>query len=199
MTTPCFCFFVKEYVTVARPVDLHEKIVEVPTTRTVQTLIPKIQVREVVKTIPKEEIQYEEKVVEIPHRKIMDKYVEVPVVSGTEMKYVPKVEVRERTIKMTKPEIQWVEKIIEVPQIKEVVRYVESDRNVETVIRYVPKRKGVAPGEISDVSMIHHEPAYSELRPPQPVPHITGAQPGVHTPRSFVPLAQTEGQRVSTG
>lgn len=189
-----------EYVTVARPVDLHEKVVEVPTTRTVQTLVPKIQVREVVKTIPKEEIEYEKKIVEIPHQKIVDKYVEVPIVSGTEIKYVPKVEVRERTVKMTKPEIKWVEKVIEVPQIKEVVRYIESDKNVETVIRYVPKRKDGAPAEIPDVSMMQHTPAYAELKHPpvEMAPRISGAPPGVHTPRAFVPLAQTEGRRPQT-
>lgn len=123
----------------ARPVDYNETVYEVPTTRTVRTFIPKIQVREVVKTIPSLDTQWEEEKVEVPHKKIIDKYVEVPMVSGTEVKYVPKVEVRERIIETSKPEVKWVEKLIEVPQVKEVVRYIESNSNIETVIRYVAK------------------------------------------------------------
>lgn len=176
-----------EYVTVARPIDLLEKVYEIPTTRTVQTLIPKVQVREIVKTIEKEVPQYVEKHVEILHQKIVDKYVEVPVLSGTEVKYIPKVEVRERTIRTTKPEIKWLEKYIEVPQIKEVVRYVESDKNVETVIRYVPKGSG-------EITVVEHEPAHLEE-----YPQISGTPPGVNTPKGLVSLAQTAGKPVSAG
>lgn len=141
----------QEYVTVARPVDFHEKVYEVPSQRHIQTFVPKIQVREVTKTIPKPEPDYIERRMEIPHTKIVDKYVEVPVKSGTEVKYVPRVEVRERTVKVSKPEIKWVEKVIEVPQVKEVVRYIESDTNVEQVIRYVPKGEAdVSPTELAE-------------------------------------------------
>lgn len=153
----------------ARPVDYHEKIYEVPTIQNVQTFVPKIQVREVVRTIPKDEIKWQETRVEIPHEKIIDKYVEVPVVAGTEVKYVPKVEVRERIVETSKPEIKWVEKIIEIPQVKEVVRYIESDKNVETVIRYVPKGKagleGPAGGPSIDVE--YHEKALKERVMPE--------------------------------
>lgn len=149
----------------ARPVDFHEKVYEVPTVRRVQTFVPKVQVREVVRTIPKEETKWEEKKIEVRHQKIVDKYVEVPIVSGTEVKYVPKVEVRERIVQTSKPEIKWVEKIIEIPQIKEVVRYVESDKNVETVIRYVSKGQGgdLLPGGPGDqIDIRAFDPALKE-------------------------------------
>jgi hypothetical protein len=131
---------------------MHEKILEVPTKRTIQTLVPNIQVREVVKTIPKEEIEYDNKIIPIHHKQVIDKYVEVPVTTGVETKYVPKVEIQERTVKVSKPEVKWIENVVERPQVKEVVRYIESDRNVETVIRYVPKKNEYILKDIPDVN-----------------------------------------------
>lgn len=164
----------------ARPVDVHEKVYDVPKVRTVQTYLPKVRVREVVKTIPKEEIVWEAKHVELPHQKMIDKYVEVPVVSGSEIKYVPKVEVRERVIETSVPEIKWVEKVIEVPQVKEVVRYIESDKNVETVIRYVPKGYDSTAGQPGAPS--------KALDAAQPSP-ARDQRRDILTPRSTVPIS----------
>jgi len=129
-----------EVVTVQRPVDVHESVYEVPLVKDVQKFVPKITVHEINREVHKKVVEYDDKVVEVPQKRIVDRYVEVPVVEGPPIeKRVPKIELVERTVETEQPIIKWKEKIIEVPKVHEVVRYVESGTEVEQVIRYVPK------------------------------------------------------------
>jgi len=131
-----------EVIQVARPTDIVTHTVEVPVVQELTTIVPKIQVRETVRHVERDEPQYIEKYVDIEHQKIVDTYVEKEVIEGETVKYVPKIDVHERKVLVTKPEVKWIEKFVDIPQIREVVRYVHSDSNVEQVIRYVPKGEG---------------------------------------------------------
>lgn len=139
-----------EILQIARPVDVHTHKVEIPVQQEIRTVVPKVQIRETVKQIQKDEPTYIEKPVDVIHQKVVDTYVEKPILSGTTVKYIPKVDVHERKVLITKPEVKWVERYVDIPQIKEVVRYVESDSNVEQVIRYVPKGVVASPQPSKD-------------------------------------------------
>eukprot|EP00915_Cephaloidophora_sp_WS-2016_P003158 GHVH01004250.1.p1 GENE.GHVH01004250.1~~GHVH01004250.1.p1 ORF type:complete len:537 (-),score=98.69 GHVH01004250.1:9-1619(-) len=146
-----------ETVVVQRPIDVTEKIYEIPLVKEVQSFVPKVTVHEVNRDIHKRVLEYEDIVTEIPQKRIIDRYVEVPVVDGPPIeKRVPKIELIERTVEAHQPVIKWNERIIEVPKVHEVVRYIDSGTEIEQVIRYVPK--GPLPTEHYEELMQDHYP-----------------------------------------
>ncbi|KAK6590049.1 articulin family [Cryptosporidium xiaoi] len=85
---------------------------EIPLVKLVETVVPDIEVKEVVRTVPRIVPEYKEKVVEVPVIKTVEKIVEEPMVRYN-VKYVPKEEIVEKVV--TKPVIEYktVEKIVE--------------------------------------------------------------------------------------
>jgi len=134
----------KEYsetveVTLPRTVDVTERFHENMIDKRVDRFLPAVNVAEITREIPIEKIEYDDTIVEIPQKKIIDKYVEVPVLEEPPIiKRVPLVETIEREVKSDIPMTKIIDKIVEVPRVHEVVRYVESGTEVEQIIRYVP-------------------------------------------------------------
>jgi len=126
-------------VTLPRRVEITQDIIKKNLVKDVETFQPKIQVQEIVRTVPIKKIEYEEEIEYVEHQHIVDRYEEVPVPNGKVIeKKVPQIEVINRKIEAEKPIIKWNEKIVEIPEVHEVVRYVEEGTEVEQVIKYVP-------------------------------------------------------------
>lgn len=84
----------------------------IPLVKLVETVVPDVEVKEVVRTVPRIVPEYREKVVEVPVIKTVEKIIEDPVVRYN-VKYVPKEEIVEKVV--TKPVVEYktVEKIVE--------------------------------------------------------------------------------------
>ncbi|KAL7067227.1 hypothetical protein ACR3K2_23280 [Cryptosporidium serpentis] len=94
------------------PEDQSSATIEIPLVKRVETVVPDIEVKEVVRTVPRVIPEYREKVVEVPVIKTVEKIVEEPVVRYN-VKYIPKEEIVEKVV--TKPVIEYktVEKVVE--------------------------------------------------------------------------------------
>ena len=126
-----------QQVPVFRTIQVQERIVEIPQIHIVKEYVPKIEIVERVREVPKIEIQIVEKIVEVPQVQYVDKYVDKIEVREVE-RFVPKIEVVEVVREVPKMEYQVVEKIVEVPQIQYVDKVVEVTQ-IKEVVRHVPK------------------------------------------------------------
>ena len=147
-----------QQVPVVRTVQLRERIIEIPQIHVVKEYVPKLEIVERIKEVPKIEIQVVEKVIEVPQVQFVDKYVDKVEVREVE-RYVPKIEVIEIVREVPKIEYEIVEKIVEVPQIQYIDRIVEVPQKRE-VLKHVPKL------EIVDV------PIKREVKVPKPEKRI---------------------------
>ncbi|GIX65716.1 inner membrane complex protein 1f, putative [Babesia caballi] len=120
-----------------RPVEIVEKVVEVPVVHHVDTYVPKKEIQEIESFVKKPYTKYVDKIVEVPEVHYSDKVVEVPEYHEI-TKTVTKVEVQERIKYMPKVEVKIVPKYVEVPVVKVVDRYEEYEE-VEEVIKEVEK------------------------------------------------------------
>ncbi|KAK1939501.1 putative membrane skeletal protein [Babesia divergens] len=124
-----------------RPVEVVEKIVEVPVVHHVDTYVPKKEVQEIESFVRTPYTKYVDKFVEVPEIHYNDKIVEVPEYHEV-TKTVQKVEIQERIKYVPKMEVKVVPKYVEVPVVKIVDRYEEYEE-VEEVIKHVEKREVV--------------------------------------------------------
>jgi len=108
---------VEVQIPVMRPVEVREKIVEVPVIQTVEKLVPKIEIREVIKRIPKIEQKLVEKLVEVPQIKLVDKFVSVDQIHEV-VKHIPKIRIQEVIREVPKMEIHTITKPVEVPVVQ---------------------------------------------------------------------------------
>lgn len=154
------------YVPMINQTIRRNRIVEVPEVHVIEKFVPKITFQDVIKKVPKTEVQWVEKIVEVPEVKVVDKIVEVPQIHQVQ-RFVPRVEIQEVVRHVPKyhvqkiekyvevPQIQVVEKFVEVPQIHEVIKYQEKIKFVDVPverIRRVPKV------EVKIVEKIRHVP-----------------------------------------
>jgi len=114
--------------------------VDLPELRTVDKFVevPEIEIQEVVKNVPK--YQYVENVVTVPRREVqyVERVVEVPEVH--QIVEVPRIEYQEVIRTIPKKEVQQVEKVVEVPETITTERIVEvPEFEVQEVVRTVPK------------------------------------------------------------
>ncbi|ORM40505.1 uncharacterized protein BXIN_1943 [Babesia sp. Xinjiang] len=120
-----------------RPIEVVDKVVEVPAVHHVDTYVPKKEIQEIESIVKKPYIKYVDKIVEVPEVHYTDKIVEVPEYHEI-TKTVTKVEVQERVKYMPKVEVKVVPKYVEVPVIKIVDKYEEYEE-VEEIIKEVEK------------------------------------------------------------
>jgi len=117
--------------------EIKSQIIEVPVIEETVRHVRKIEVVEVEKKVPKYEIEYVERVVEIPQIKIVEQYEEYEVVQEV-AKYVPKKEFvsvpREVIRYEPKIETTFVEKIVEVLSRDQIIEI----RKPYTVDQAVP-------------------------------------------------------------
>eukprot|EP00931_Biecheleriopsis_adriatica_P033583 TRINITY_DN19491_c0_g1_i1.p1 TRINITY_DN19491_c0_g1~~TRINITY_DN19491_c0_g1_i1.p1 ORF type:complete len:335 (-),score=47.00 TRINITY_DN19491_c0_g1_i1:75-1079(-) len=109
-----------------------EKIVEVPqiTYQEVEKWVPKIEHKEIVVPVPRRQVEYVEKVVEVPQiHQIIER--DIPV---------PKIEYQEIVREVPRPQIMFTEKIVEVPEVREYQTFVDAPYvETEEVVKHVPK------------------------------------------------------------
>ncbi|CDR97707.1 membrane skeletal protein, putative [Babesia bigemina] len=120
-----------------RPVEVVDKVVEVPVVHHVDTYVPKKEIQEIESFVKKPYTKYVDKFIEVPEVHYSDRIVEVPEYHEI-TKTVTKVEVQERIKYVPKVEVKVVPKYVEVPVIKIVDRYEEYEE-VEEVIKEVEK------------------------------------------------------------
>ncbi|GFE53830.1 membrane skeletal protein [Babesia ovis] len=120
-----------------RPVEVVDKVVEVPVVHHVDTYVPKKEIQEIESIVKKPYIKYVDKIVEVPEVHYTDKIVEVPEYHEV-TKTITKVDVQERVKYVPKVEVKVVPKYVEVPVIKIVDKYEEYEE-VEEVIKEVEK------------------------------------------------------------
>ncbi|GBE62223.1 membrane skeletal protein [Babesia ovata] len=120
-----------------RPVEVVDKVVEVPIVHHVDTYVPKKEIQEIESFVKKPYTKYVDKFVEVPEVHYSDKIVEVPEYHEV-TKTVTKVELQERIKYVPKVEVKVVPKYVEVPVIKIVDRYEEYEE-VEEIIKEVEK------------------------------------------------------------
>lgn len=126
-----------EKIPLFRPVDIIDKIVEVPVVQTVDTYVPKVEVVEVPKRVVKPFVQTVEKFIEIPEIHYNDKIVEVPDVQKI-VRSIPKVEIREIVKLVPKCEVKVIPKYVEVPIVKVCNKYKEIEE-IHEVLKPVVK------------------------------------------------------------
>jgi hypothetical protein len=191
-----------QQVPVFRTVQVRERIIEIPQVHVVKEFVPKIEVIERVREVPKVEVQVVEKIVEIPQIQYVDKYVDKVETREIE-RYVPKIEIVEVPREVPKidiqvvekivevPQIQYIDRIVEVPQVKEVIRHVPKIEIVDVPIKRevrVPKIEVRQVEEIKEVFIpeIIEVPVEKEVRVNVPVPQIQRIERPVPGPVNFV-------------
>ena len=126
-------------VPVLQEVHRRDKIIEIPHIDVVDAIKPKVYNQGVQHDVPNMRVTLDEKVIEIPNVKIVEREVVVPVVTGYTHKFVPKWEIRE----VPRPVVKYIgeqELIeVEVPQVKFVDKIVEREVVVDTIEKKVPK------------------------------------------------------------
>jgi len=191
-----------QQVPVVRTVQMRERIIEIPQIHVVKEYVPKIEVVERVKEVPKIEIQVVEKVIEVPQIQIVDKYVDKVEVREVE-RYVPKIEIVEIVREVPKveyeiverivevPQIQYVDRIVEVPQKREVLKHVAKLEIVDVPIKRevkVPKPEKKIVEEVLEVTVpeIIEVPIEKEIKVTVPVPQIQRIERPVPGPLNVV-------------
>lgn len=191
-----------QQVPVIRTVQVQERIIEIPQVHVVKEYVPKIEVIERVKEVPKIEIQVVEKIVEVPQIQYVDRYVDKIETREIE-RFVPKIEVVEVIREVPKVEYQYVEKIVEVPQIhyidrivevpqqREVIKHVSKVEIVEIPIKREVKVAKIEKRVIEDIQEILvpeiiEVPVEKEVRVNVPVPQIQRIERPVPGPVNIV-------------
>ena len=191
-----------QQVPVFRTVQVRERIIEIPQVHVVKEFVPKIEVIERVREVPKLEIQVVEKIIKVPQIQYVDKYVDKVETKEIE-RYVPKIEIVEVPREVPKieiqvvekivevPQIQYIDKIVEIPQVKEVVRHVPKMEIVDVPIKRevrVPKVEVRQVEEIKEILVpeIIEVPVEKEVRVNVPVPQIQRIERHVPGPVNFV-------------
>ena len=191
-----------QQVPVFRTVQVRERIIEIPQVHIVKEFVPKIEVIERIREVPRVEVQVVEKIIEIPQIQYVDKYVDKVETREIE-RYVPKIEIVEVPREVPKidiqvvekivevPQIQYIDKIVEVPQVKEVIRHVPKIEIVDVPIKRevrVPKIEVRQVEEIKEVLIpeIIEIPVEKEVRVNVPVPQIQRIERPVPGPVNFV-------------
>jgi len=117
--------------------EIKSQIIEVPIIEETIKHVRKIEVVEVEKKVPKYEIEYIERIVEVPRVKIVEKYEEYEVIQEV-TKYVPKkefVNVPREVVRYTpKIETTYIEKVVEVLSRDQIIEI----RKPYTVDQHVP-------------------------------------------------------------
>ena len=126
-----------QQVPVYRTIQVQERYVEIPQIHIVKEYVPKIEIVERVREVPKIEYQIVEKIVDVPQVQYVDKYVDKIEIRDV-IKHVPKIEIVEVVREVFKVEYQIVERIVEVPQIQYIDKVVEVTQ-IKEVIKHVPK------------------------------------------------------------
>ncbi|PHJ21502.1 alveolin domain containing intermediate filament imc5 [Cystoisospora suis] len=173
-------------VTAYRPVDVVTKTVEVPVTRTVDVLVPRPVIKEKIVEVPKIVPHYVEKIMEVPEIQWVDRVVEIPEYFYN-TRYVPKVEIRENIIERPVYEDKWVEKYVEVPRVEEIVRY-RDIIEAEEVIKYIPK--GHTEEEWRGAPIFSVPPEHTPPLPPKWVSPEAAVEPrlgAAYSPAGSVP------------
>ncbi|KAF8820819.1 alveolin domain containing intermediate filament IMC13 [Cardiosporidium cionae] len=116
-----------------------DKYVEVPQVSLHDSLVPKVYTQETIHDVPKLDVNYREKAVEVESNRFIDKTVSVPIHMGYAPKFVPTWDIREVPRPVAKYEGE--QKVIEVavPQVKYVDKIVEKEVVVEVKEKIVPK------------------------------------------------------------
>jgi len=114
--------------------------VDIPELRTVDKYVevPEVEIKEVVKNVPKYE--YVENIVTVPRREVqyVERMVEVPEVH--QIVEVPRIEYQEIIRTIPKKEVQTVEKVVEVPEIITTQRMVEvPEIEIQEFVTTVPR------------------------------------------------------------
>ena len=126
-----------QQVSVVRTIQMRERIIEIPQIHVVKEYVPKIEVVERIKEVPKIEIQVVERIIEVPQIQYVDRYVDKIETREVE-RFVPKIEVIEVPREVVKIEYEIVERIVEVPQVQYIDKIVEVPQKRE-VVKHVPK------------------------------------------------------------
>lgn len=191
-----------QQVPVYRTVQVRERIIEIPQIHIVKEYVPKIEVIERIKEVPRIEIQVVEKIIEVPQIQYVDKYVDKIEVKEIE-RFVPKIEIVEVPREVPKiqyeyvdkivevPQIQYIDKVVEVPQTREVVKHVPKLEIVEVPIKRevrVPKIEKKIVEEIQEVPVVEiiEIPIEKEIRVNVPVPQIQRVERPVPGPLNIV-------------
>ncbi|KAL8447801.1 hypothetical protein Emed_004096 [Eimeria media] len=131
------------YVPMINQTIRRNRIVEVPEVHVIEKFVPKVTFQDVIKKVPKTEIQWIEKIVEVPQIKVVDKIVEVPQIHEVQ-RFVPRIEIQEVIKHVPKYHVQKIEKFVEVPQIQVVEKFVEVPQ-IHEVIKYQVRHKEGGP------------------------------------------------------
>ena len=191
-----------QQVPVVRTVQVRERIIEIPQIHIVKEYVPKIEVVERVKEVPRIEVQVVEKVVEVPQIQIVEKYVEKIETKEIE-RFVPKIEIVEVPREVPKiqyeyvekivevPQIQYIDKIVEVPQQREVIKHVPKLEIVDVPIKRevkVPKIEKKIVEEIQEIPVVEiiEVPIEKEIKVNVPVPKIQRVERPVPGPLNIV-------------
>jgi hypothetical protein len=191
-----------QQVPVVRTVQVRERIIEIPQIHVVKEYVPKIEVVERIKEVPKIEVQVVEKIVEVPQIQYVDRYVDKVETREVE-RYVPKIEIVEVPREVPKieyeivekivevPQIQYIDRVVEVPQKREVVKHVPKVEIVEVPVKReikVPKPEKKIVEEIQEVTVpeIIEVPVEKEIKVNVPVPKIQRIERPIPGPVNIV-------------
>ncbi|KAL8424547.1 hypothetical protein Efla_005653 [Eimeria flavescens] len=160
------------YVPMINQTIRRNRIVEVPEVHVIEKFVPKVTFQDVIRKVPKTEIQWVEKIV-------VEKIVEVPQIHEVQ-RFVPRVEIQEVVKHVPKYYVQKVEKFVEVPQIQVVEKFVEVPQ-VHEVIKYQEKI------EIVDVPVerIRHVPKV-EIKVVEKIRHVPGPIEYIDVPQETI-------------